>query len=56
MMMGAIAIAVMLIDKRGVWGAMQARGVPAVFTTRRTLENKAESALLNASARTGAGE
>lgn len=35
--MGLVAIAVMLIDKRGIWGALAARGAPALFPTRRTL-------------------
>lgn len=33
--MGAIAIAVMLIDRRGIWGALKARGVQTIFATRR---------------------
>lgn len=33
--MGLVAIAVMLIDKRGVWGAISARGAPALFPTKR---------------------
>mgnify|MGYP003630032949 FL=1 len=43
-MMGAIAIVVMLVDKRGVWGALQARGMPSIFTISRNLENKAKIA------------
>ncbi|MBL0372267.1 branched-chain amino acid ABC transporter permease [Rhizobium sp. KVB221] len=34
--MGLVAIAVMLIDKRGIWGALAARGVPPLFRTKRT--------------------
>jgi branched-chain amino acid transport system permease protein len=35
--MGLVAIAVMLVDKRGIWGAIAARGAPALFPTRRRL-------------------
>jgi branched-chain amino acid transport system permease protein len=38
--MGLVAIAVMLIDKRGLWGAMTARGMPLVFQTSRILASK----------------
>lgn len=37
MMMGAIAIAVMLIDKRGLWGSAQARWNLAIFPVKRLL-------------------
>ena len=33
--LGLTAIAVMLIDRRGVWGALRARGMPVFFTTQR---------------------
>jgi branched-chain amino acid transport system permease protein len=33
--MGLVAIAVMLVDKRGIWGAIAARGVPPLFPTAR---------------------
>ena len=33
--LGLTAIAVMLIDKRGIWGALRARGVPSFFSTHR---------------------
>lgn len=36
--LGAIAIAVMLIDRRGIWGTFKARGLPTVFVTQRTLK------------------
>lgn len=36
--MGSVAIAVMLIDKRGLWGALRARGIPSVFPTNRFLD------------------
>ncbi len=36
--LGTIAIAVMLIDRRGIWGALRARGVPEIFATRRVLK------------------
>lgn len=36
--LGTIAIAVMLIDRRGIWGALKARGVPSVFVTQRKLK------------------
>ena len=35
--LGALAIAVMLIDRRGIWGALKARGLPTLFVTQRTL-------------------
>jgi branched-chain amino acid transport system permease protein len=37
-MMGAIAIAVMLFDKRGVWGGLNARFGLSIFPTGRRLE------------------
>lgn len=37
-LMGSVAIGVMLIDRRGIWGALQARGVPPVFHTGRVLK------------------
>lgn len=33
--LGLTAIAVMLIDRRGIWGAMRARGAPSLFQTHR---------------------
>ncbi|NRB01752.1 MAG: branched-chain amino acid ABC transporter permease, partial [Rhodobacteraceae bacterium] len=36
--LGALAIAVMLIDRRGIWGALKARGLPTLFVTQRTLK------------------
>ena len=36
--LGALAISVMLIDRRGLWGALRARGLPTVFVTQRTLK------------------
>ena len=33
--LGLTAIAVMLIDRRGIWGALRARGVPSVFSIHR---------------------
>ncbi|WP_419913944.1 branched-chain amino acid ABC transporter permease [Hoeflea sp.] len=36
--LGAIAIAVMLVDRRGIWGALRARGMPSLFVTQRTLK------------------
>ena len=36
--LGALAIGVMLVDRRGIWGALRARGVPALFATRRALK------------------
>lgn len=51
MMMGAIAIAVMLVDKRGVWGALHARGVPSVFATTRSLRLETATTLPAASPR-----
>ncbi|MEM6390742.1 MAG: branched-chain amino acid ABC transporter permease [Pseudomonadota bacterium] len=36
--LGAIAIGVMLVDRRGIWGALRARGVPEIFSTRRVLK------------------
>ena len=36
--LGALAIAVMLIDRRGIWGALKARGAPALFKTQRLLK------------------
>ncbi len=36
--LGAIAIWVMLVDRRGIWGALRARGVPEIFSTRRVLK------------------
>ena len=36
--LGALAIAVMLIDRRGIWGALKARGAPALFKTQRQLK------------------
>ncbi len=36
-LMGSIAVAVMLIDKRGIWGFLQDRGLPALFPTQRVL-------------------
>lgn len=36
--LGVIAIAVMLVDRRGIWGALKARGVPDIFVTRRILK------------------
>lgn len=36
--LGVIAISVMLIDRRGVWGALKARGVPSLFVTQRRLK------------------
>ena len=33
--MGLVAITVMLVDKRGVWGALTARGMPPLFPTKR---------------------
>jgi branched-chain amino acid transport system permease protein len=51
MMMGAIAIAVMLVDKRGVWGALHARGVPSVFATTRSLRIETGTTLPAASPR-----
>ncbi|MEM9499198.1 MAG: branched-chain amino acid ABC transporter permease [Pseudomonadota bacterium] len=36
--LGAIAISVMLVDRRGIWGALRARGVPEIFSTRRVLK------------------
>lgn len=36
--LGALAIAVMLIDPRGLWGALKARGLPDLFVTQRTLK------------------
>ncbi|NRB05683.1 MAG: branched-chain amino acid ABC transporter permease [Rhodobacteraceae bacterium] len=36
--LGALAIAVMLIDRRGIWGAFRARGLPTLFVTQRTLK------------------
>jgi branched-chain amino acid transport system permease protein len=36
-LMGVIAIAVMLINKRGLWGAIRAWGDIAVFPVSRTL-------------------
>lgn len=36
--LGTLAIAVMLVDRRGIWGALKARGVPNVFVTQRTLK------------------
>lgn len=33
--LGTIAIGVMLIDRRGIWGALRARGVPSLFPTQR---------------------
>ena len=38
MMLGAIAIAVMLIDKRGLWGAVRARWDLAIFPVRKVLK------------------
>jgi len=38
MLMGSIAIAVMLINKRGLWGAVQARWDLAVFPVKKTLK------------------
>ena len=35
--LGALAISVMLIDRRGVWGALKARGAPSIFVTHRAL-------------------
>ena len=37
-LMGAVAIAVMLVDKRGVWGAIQARTGLALFRVTRHLK------------------
>ncbi|MGH1355777.1 MAG: branched-chain amino acid ABC transporter permease [Thalassovita sp.] len=37
-MMGAIAIAVMLVDKRGVWGAIQARMNLSIFPVSKKLD------------------
>lgn len=36
--LGAIAIAVMLIDRRGIFGALKARGMPSLFVTQRSLK------------------
>jgi len=36
--MGSVAIAVMLIDKRGIWGALHAKGLPSIFPTRRIID------------------
>lgn len=36
--LGALAIAVMLVDRRGIWGALKARGLPDLFVTQRTLK------------------
>ena len=36
--LGAVAIAVMLVDRRGIWGALRSRGVPSLFVTQRTLK------------------
>lgn len=33
--LGLTAIAVMLVDRRGIWGALRARGVPSLFPTQR---------------------
>jgi branched-chain amino acid transport system permease protein len=33
--LGLTAIGVMLIDRRGIWGALRAKGVAEIFTTRR---------------------
>jgi len=55
-MMGAIAIAVMLVDKRGVWGALRARGMPPVFATTRVLRAKSEIARQAAPVRPEAAE
>lgn len=38
MLMGSIAIAVMLINKRGLWGAVQARWDIAIFPVKKTLD------------------
>ena len=38
MLMGGIAIAVMLINKRGIWGAIQARWDIAIFPVKKTLK------------------
>lgn len=35
--LGSIAIAVMLVDRRGIWGALKARGMPSLFVTQRNL-------------------
>lgn len=36
--LGALAIGVMLIDRRGIWGALRARGMPSLFVTQRRLK------------------
>lgn len=36
--LGALAIAVMLVDRRGIWGALKARGAPTLFVTQRVLK------------------
>jgi len=36
--LGVVAIAVMLIDRRGIWGALKARGVPSLFNIQRHLK------------------
>ncbi|WP_305989475.1 branched-chain amino acid ABC transporter permease [Roseibium sp. MMSF_3544] len=36
--LGVVAIAVMLIDRRGIWGALKARGVPSLFKIQRHLK------------------
>ncbi|MGR3502450.1 branched-chain amino acid ABC transporter permease [Pseudaestuariivita sp.] len=33
--LGLTAIAVMLVDRRGIWGALRARGMPTLFPTQR---------------------
>jgi len=40
MLLGAIAILAMLVDRRGIWGALRARGVPTLFPLRRKLHTK----------------
>jgi branched-chain amino acid transport system permease protein len=39
--MGLVAMAVMLVDKRGIWGALVARGVMPLLQTKRIFKPKA---------------